>query len=287
MAKQIEGAVVITGASTGIGRACALAMDKAGYRVFAGVRKDADGASLREEASERLVPLAMDVIDERAIERGVARVASELAGAPLVGLVNNAGISMTAPLESQPLADVRKQFEVNVIGAIAVTQAFLPLLRAGKGRLVFVGAAAGRVALPFFGAYSASKFAIEAVADALRIELSPWGIHVAMIEPGSIDTPIFAKMEFRAEELAKSLRPGALELYESALRVMFEVSGKTHARAIGPDAVAKAVLHSLGAKSPKTRYPVGADAKLLSWVARKLPDTMRDALIANTIGLKT
>lgn len=278
------GAVVITGASSGIGKACALAMDRSGIRVFAGVRKPADGEALARESTGNLVPIRLEVTDAKSITDARDRVLRDLGESPLTGVVNNAGIVAIAPLEHQPIDAMRRLFEVNFVGAIATTQAFLPALRKSRGRVVFVGAAAGRVALPLIGAYSASKFAIEGAADALRIELASAGVRVALIEPGAIATPILHAQS--VAHIANGLLPGALEHYGEALEAIVLAMEKTQKRAISPDAVAKAVLHALTAKRPKTRYPVGADAKLLSWFAEKLPDAMRDALVAREAGIR-
>jgi NAD(P)-dependent dehydrogenase (short-subunit alcohol dehydrogenase family) len=273
-------AIVVTGTRSGIGRACAIGLANAGYTVYAGVRRPADADELHaEHASIR--PLILDVGDDAAVDAAAKVV--EQAGEPLAGVVNNAGLCLGAPIEAQPIEDMRRMLEVNVLGAVRVTQGFLPLLRASRGRVVFVGAAAGRVALPMFGAYSASKFAIEAVADALRVELHPAGVRVSIVEPGAIDTPIFAAST-RAD-LAEGLRQPAAGHYGDALAAMAKAAEDTHARALPPTAVAEVVLEALTAANPKSRYPVGTDAKLLSWFARLLPDGMRDALLAHEIGL--
>ncbi|MEK7693262.1 MAG: SDR family oxidoreductase, partial [Chloroflexota bacterium] len=183
--------VVITGASTGIGEACALHLDALGWRVFAGVRKGADGEALQRKASARLIPVRIDVTDQASIASACDAVAQELGARGLDGLVNNAGIAVAAPLEFVPIDDLRRQLEINVIGQIAVTQAFLALIRTARGRIVNIGSVSGKLATPFTGPYSASKFAMEALTDALRIELRPWKIEVSIVEPGSIATPIW------------------------------------------------------------------------------------------------
>ena len=188
-----KGAVVITGASTGIGRVCAFHMDKLGFRVFAGIRNESDGRSLIEGSAGRITPLLIEVTDSVSALAAADRVAGAVGSAGLSGLVNNAGIVVAGPLEFLPLSELRKQFEVNVLGQIAVTQAFLPLLRQARGRIVNMSSIAGRVAFPYIGPYSASKYALEAISDALRIELLPWGISVSVIEPGDVATPIWKK----------------------------------------------------------------------------------------------
>ena len=196
-----RGAVVITGASTGIGEACALHLDKLGFRVFAGIRKAVDGDSLRQRASERLVPVRLDVSDQMEIDEAARHIIQALGGHGLAGLINNAGIVVGGMLEFLPLEALRRQLEVNVVGQIAVTQALLPSLRKARGRIVNIGSVAGLISSPFTGAYSASKFALEALTDSLRMELRPWKIHVSLIEPGFIQTPILKKSVAAAEAL--------------------------------------------------------------------------------------
>ncbi|MDP3209060.1 MAG: SDR family NAD(P)-dependent oxidoreductase, partial [Rhodoglobus sp.] len=183
-------AVLVTGASTGIGRATALLLHERGFTVYAGVRRPEDGASLRAAASDRLVPLIIDVTDPEAIAAAAGEITR--AGVALVGLVNNAGIAAAAPLEFVPLADFRHQLEVNVVGQLAVTQAMLPLLREDRGRIVNITSVAGLFAGPMLGPYHASKWALEAMTDTMRMELAPWGIRVSAVEPGQIATPIWS-----------------------------------------------------------------------------------------------
>lgn len=274
--------IVVTGASTGIGRACALALERAGFRVFAGVRREADGVALADSGGA-IVLLSIEVTDAKSLAAARLEVERVQAGAPLRGVLANAGVLSVAPLEDQPIADLRRVLEVNFLGALATAQTFLPLLRASRGRVAFMSSTNGRMALPFLGSYSASKFALEGAADALRIELAPAGVHVALIEPGAIATPMLASR--RIEDLAASLLPGALARYEQALIAMLALMEKTRLRAAPVDKVAQAVVHAFTARSPKSRYPVGADAKLASWVARSLPDVVRDAILAREIGL--
>ncbi len=277
--------VVITGASTGIGRATALHLDARGWRVFAGVRKEADGASLRAEASERLTPLSLDVTDPASIEASAKIVADAVRGAGLDGLVNNAGIFCSGVIEFIELDELRRQLEVNVVGQIAVTQAFLALVREATGRIVNMGSVGGFVSNAFFGPYAASKVALEAITDSLRRELQAWGIEVSIIQPGSIATPIWRKGDSYAEERAANLPEGAQQLYGSAISAMREFADGLARRAIPPEAVAKAVHHALTARRPRTRYRVGTDAKLnraLTWL---LPDRWVDAAILRMTGL--
>ena len=213
-----KGAVVITGASTGIGEACALHLDKLGYRVFAGIRKSADGESLRRRASERLVPVRLDISDAMEVAQAARIIIEMLGGGGLAGLINNAGIVVGGMLEFLPLDALRRQLEVNVVGQIAVTQAFLSSLRKARGRIVNISSVSGLISSPFTGAYSASKFALEALTDSLRMELRPWKMHVALVEPGFIQTPIASKSLAAAEELKSQLPAEAVHRAEGRQR---------------------------------------------------------------------
>jgi len=271
--------VLVTGASTGIGRASALRMDAEGWRVFAGVRREEDAEALRGAGSERLVPVMLDVTDAGQIAAAVERVAGEVGEAGLDGLVNNAGIAVLSPLETIPVEDFRRQIEVNLIAQVAVTQAFLPLVRRATGRVVFVSSIGGRMALPFGAPYHASKYGIEAVGDCLRQELRPWGIDVAVIEPGSIDTPIWERGERIADEVSERAHDSQEELYGKTSERFRAAVKRTADRGIPPEKVAKSILHALTASRPRTRYVVGADARGQAIARRVLPDRAFDALV--------
>ncbi len=281
-----KGAVVITGASTGIGEACALHLDQLGYRVFPGIRKAADSDSLRRRASERLVPIRLDISDEMEVGQAARDVIESLGGGPLAGLINNAGIVVGGMLEVLALDALRRQLEVNVIGQIAVTQAFLPSLRKGSGRIVNIGSVSGLISSPFTGAYSASKFALEALRDSLRMELRPWKIHVAIIEPGYVQTPIIEKSLAAAQELGGQLPPEALQLYGPSLGAFEDATRRESSKAVPTGVVVKAVVHALTARWPRTRYVVGAHSGFEISFGRALPDRWRDALMARHLGLK-
>lgn len=271
--------VVVTGASTGIGRACALHMDRLGWQVFAGVRSQRDAASLRRESSEHLVPLLLDVTDPASVRKAMTAVAKILGGLGLSGLVNNAGIPYGGPVEFLDLNEVRRLYEVNLFGAIAVTQAYLPLLRQARGRIVNMSSVGGMVSAPFVSPYASSKFALEALSDALRMELHPWGMHVSVIEPGAIDTPIWDK----AGDVIQSLVRGAPEegrrLYGTAIEGM---SGRFLRHGISSDAVTRAVAHALASPHPKARYRIGFEGALIHLV-QLLPDRLRDWLILSQL----
>lgn len=271
--------VVITGASTGIGRACALYMDKLGWRVFAGVRKESDAASLRGEGPGRLTPLFLDVTDSKSVKEA-ARVVSNAVGPDgLSGLVNNAGIPYGGPVEYLDVDKVRAEFEVNFFGAITVTQTFLPLLRAGKGRIVNISSISGLVSMPFVSSYSSAKFALEALSDSLRVELSPWDIQVSVVEPGAIATPIWGKAEEAVQDLIRHGPQEGLDLYGGLIGPM-QSRFKLHG--LPPDEVAKAVAHALTSRRPKTRYIVGAEGKIYL-LLKHLPDHLRDWLIRSQL----
>lgn len=268
-------AVLITGASSGIGLACARLLEEAGFRVFAAHRRP-------PETPGPGTPVTLDVADAESIARAARDVA---AAAPegLAGLVNNAGVVAAGPLEFLPLDEVRRPFEVNVFGALAATQAFLPLLRRARGRVVFISSVSGLVATPFLGPYAASKFALEALGDALRMELSPWGLAVAIVEPGSTATPLWEKSRRAARQVLERLPPEARALYGDALAGVEDASRRVEARGVPPEAVARAVLHALASRRPRTRYRVGADTRLPAALLRALPDRWRDRLILRQI----
>jgi NAD(P)-dependent dehydrogenase (short-subunit alcohol dehydrogenase family) len=265
--------VVITGASTGIGRGCALRMDALGWRVFAGVRKEVDAASLRAEASERLTPLFLDVSDARSILEAQRMVSQAVGEQGLTGLVNNAAAPYGGPIEYVDIREYRRTFDVNFFGLIEITQAFIPLLRRAQGRIVNMSSISGWIASPFLSPYSTSKFALEALSDALRVELHPWNIHVAVIEPGAIDTPIWSKGGEILSHLIEHSPGDMMRLYSSGIEAM---KRRLRPHGIPPEYVIKAVAHALTSRRPKTRYPVGRDAMLVR-VFRFLPDRWRDS----------
>jgi NAD(P)-dependent dehydrogenase (short-subunit alcohol dehydrogenase family) len=274
-------AVLITGASTGIGRATALRLDGDGWKVFAGVRKESDAEALREAGSERLVPLTLDVTDAGQIATAAARIEAE-ADRRLDGLVNNAGVAIPGPLETLDVDDFRRQIEVNLTGHVAVTQAMLPAIRSARGRVVFISSIGGRVALPLTGAYHAAKFGIEAVVDVFRQELRPWGISVSIVEPGSIDTPIWDRGERTADEIGTPEREA---LYGRAVERYRKVIRDTAERGIPPEKAAKAIEHALSAGRPRARYLVGVEAKLAARARMLLPTPIFDRIVARQMNL--
>jgi len=270
--------VLITGASTGIGAACALRLAAAGMHVYAGVREDADGAALRAQNAALITPLHLDVTDAESIAAAVATLEAQLGDAGLNGLVNNAGIAIGGPLEVLPMHEIRRQFDVNVFGALAVTQAFLPQLRRARGRIVNMGSIAGRIALPFLGPYCMSKSALRAMTHALRLEVDAWGIDVALVEPGAIATPIWKKSNAAADVMQATLQNDTLAHYSRHLEGIRRVIAKAEEQAISADAVARAVEHALTAAHPKTEYLVGNDARMRAAINAVLPLFLQDRL---------
>lgn len=281
----MQGAIVITGASTGIGAACARYLDGLGFTVWAGVRRKEDGEALARSTSARLRVLLLDVTDPDSITAATRTLTEALPEAGLAGLVNNAGISVAGPLELLPIAEVRTQFEVNVMGALALTQALLPLLRRARGRIVNISSIAGLAATPFLGAYCSSKFALEAMSDALRLELAPWGIAVALVEPGAIQSQIWQRATMSATRTLGGVAPESLALYAQPLARMQDVMAGAAARAIPAEAVARVVARALTVPSPRARYLVGKDARFRAALKWLLPDSAQDRLLTWFLGL--
>jgi len=277
MSNQENKAVVVTGASTGIGRATALELDARGFRVFAGVRRHRDGVALSREASPRLEPVLLDVTDETSIAAAAEAVAAATGG-QLHGLVNNAGVALGGPLELVPIEETRKLMDVNVIGLLAVTKAFMPLLRKGQGRIVNIGSLAGLVAIPGQSSYGASKFAVQAITDSLRLELAPFGIHVTIIDPGAIESPVWVKVRAQKERMFQAAPQELVELYAPLIEIGKRL-GENPRDILPPSCVAKEVVHALSSSKPKRRYLVGLGAKKAAKLAR-MPIWLRDWLIS-------
>jgi NAD(P)-dependent dehydrogenase (short-subunit alcohol dehydrogenase family) len=274
---------LITGASTGIGRATAKCLAAEGWTVLAGVRDQAAGESLASEApAGRIVPVMLDVTDPEQIARAAALV-RERSAAGLDALVNNAGIGIGGPLELVSAEDLRRQFDVNVFAQVAVTKALLPALRQAGGRIVFVSSIGGRVAMAFTAPYAASKHAVEAFGDALRVELRTSGVQVALIEPGSVATPIWDKS--RAESERVSVPAELQRQYGHVPAAMDKVLADTERRGVPPEQVAQTILRALTSSRMKARYVVGRDAKAMLIAKRLLPDHVFDALARRALGV--
>jgi len=268
-------AVLVTGASTGLGRASARLLAERGYFVWAGVRRSSDAEALEQELGPSGAALLMDVTDTGAVDAAVRRVRD---AGPLHGLVNNAGIAVPAPLEYLPLDEFRRQIEVNLTGQLAVTQAALPALRAGKGRIVVIGSIGGRIAGPLLGAYHASKFAIAGLTEALRAELAPSGLRVILIEPGAVATPIWSRGTALSEELSARMPDEATTRYRKMIDIATANAQRAAKKGLPPEEVAALIARVLTERNPRPRYLVGRDARVLAVVAR-LPERLRARLI--------
>jgi NAD(P)-dependent dehydrogenase (short-subunit alcohol dehydrogenase family) len=283
---MVSGSVLVTGASSGIGRACALHIDGLGYRVFAGVRSESAAESLHRAASDRLVPVLLDVTDTAAIDRVASSIESALDGRGMLGLVNNAGVAHGGPIEYLPIDEWRSQLEVNVIGQVSVTKTMMPFLRRGKGRIVFIGSIGGRVGTPLLAPYVASKFAIEGIAESLRHELRPFGVRVAVVDPGAVKTDIWDKGRRYADEMEQLLPAEATVLYGDAITGMRRSIDQQDRAGIPPEQVARVVARALFSDRPRARYLVGRDAQVVGVIARLLPDTAKDAIVRMIGGLQ-
>jgi NAD(P)-dependent dehydrogenase (short-subunit alcohol dehydrogenase family) len=279
-------AAVVTGASTGIGRACALMLAGHGWRVYAGVRTDSAAEELRAAAgSATVVPVRLDVTEETDIAAVRDRVAGELNAGGLAGLVNNAGTTIPCPVEYLPLADFRRQLEINLTGHLAVTQAFLPLLRRPGGRIVNISSPGAKIAPPFMAPYVAAKSGLEGISGVLRHELRHAGIDVAVIEPGYVSTGMRHKLSRDTDAVLAALPAKAVDRYGAALRAVMAGVVEEAAHGADPDVVARAILHALTSPRPRTRYPAGPRAGRMLLLARLLPDRLLDRLVARMIKL--
>lgn len=272
--------VLVTGAARGIGRATTLRLAASGWDVIAGVRRAQDGDELAQARPGRISSVILDVTDEE-------RVAALERDLPpkLDAVVNNAGIAVTVPVETVTSADFRRQLEVNVIGQAAVTQAVLPRLRQSRGRIVFVSSVSGRIVNPGFGPYAASKFALEAMADALRMELAPWGIRVMLIEPGQIDTDLWRNAEQTYEESVAGMAPHYRELYAKHLDGMRKTIPRAKRMAAPADTVAQEIEKALTARRPRARYIPGAQVRIPTMLGELTPTTMLDRALSRATGV--
>jgi NAD(P)-dependent dehydrogenase (short-subunit alcohol dehydrogenase family) len=272
--------VLITGTSSGIGRACAEEMAGRGWRVLAGVRKESDAEEVRALSPDRIEPLMLDVTDLDAIAALPERV-----GGRLDGLVNNAGMANAGPLEHLPVEDVKHQLDVMLLAPFALTKAMLPALRAARGRVVMIGSIGGRTSLPFMGPYNAAKAGIDGFANSLRQELAPFGVRVALVEPGAIKTRIWQKGIDAGEQLRETLPPEAERDYGDRIGKMSKAAADSERRGVAPSKVAAVVAHALTADKPKTRYLVGIDARVQAGLRAALPDRALDRVLGRASGL--
>ncbi|MTK04619.1 SDR family oxidoreductase [Micromonospora sp. CP22] len=274
--------VVISGASSGLGKAAALHLERIGFQVFAGIRAPADGARLLAESSAgRLHPLRLDVTEPDQIRQAADEVAERLDGEGLWGLVNNAGIAQPGPLECLSAELLQRQLTTNVIGQFQTIQAYLPLLRAARGRIVNVTSGLGRVALPYLGAYAAAQFAKEALSDSLRRELRPFGVAVSVVQPGAIRTPIWDKLAQAGADVVDGAPEPTATVYREPFRAFLRHNARQVRRSrTTPQQYAHTVARALTTARPRTRYPVGTDVRIASLAARLLPDSLLDRHLA-------
>jgi NAD(P)-dependent dehydrogenase (short-subunit alcohol dehydrogenase family) len=273
--------VLISGASRGIGRATALRLARAGWTVYATVRRAADGEELvAAAAGGELVPLQLDVTSDEQIA-----ALDQALPERLDAIVNNAGIVVSGPLETLSADDLREQFEVNVVGAVALTNLVLPRLRAARGRIVFVSSLSGMISTPMTGAYNASKFAIEeAIADAWRLELRPWGVKVVLVQPAMTDTDLWRKAPETLEAEAAEMSAEHRDLYGDHVDGMRRTIPRIQKMAKPVDGVVAAIERALTASRPRARYPVGVDVRVQAALSGVTPDRVKDAAFGRLTG---
>ena len=277
--------VVVTGASSGIGKASVIRLSTNGWRVFAAVRRQQDADALRSEIGDCIETVLMDVADDGSIRTAVEEVTLRLGKEGLYGLFNNAGIGDVAPIEFTPVDSIRKIYEVNLFGQISVIQAFLPLLRKARGRIVNTGSVGDHLSPPFAGALASSKAAFASLSSSLRLELRSQGIHVILVEPGSVNTPAVGKTLGAVEQQITSLPPEGVRLYAGSIRRMAAAFTKNEQAGSSPDVVAKVVEQAFNDRNPKTRYPAAKDAFLLIALSKLLPEKLLDLAILKKFGL--
>jgi NAD(P)-dependent dehydrogenase (short-subunit alcohol dehydrogenase family) len=274
--------VLVTGAARGIGRATALRLADAGFDVYAATRQPTDAASLVAEGRPRLTPVTLDITSPADIA-----ALDDVLPDRLDGVVNNAGIVVGGPLEVLPLDQLREQLEVNVLGQVAVTQAVLPRLRAAKGRVVFVSSVSGLIVTPTMGAYNASKFALEAIADVFRLELAPWGIRVVSVLPAQTDTDLWRTADDVLETAAGTMDPAERELYAEHIEGMRRAIPKAQKAAAPVDVVVKVIEKALTTSRPRARYVVGAGPRAQVALARVMPTPVLDAALRKAAGISS
>lgn len=274
---------LVTGASGGVGSETARRLHELGWRVFAGVRSREAGEKLAD-GRDGVIPIELDLLDETSVASARDEIGRLLDGRGLYGLVNNAGLSVDGPLELVPLSALRRQLEVNVIGHVAVIQAFLPLLRLCRGRIVNIGGAAGRLCLPMYGALSASKAALDSLSDALRVELKHQHVHVSYIEPGALQTAFFAKSAEAARRDGYAGDAATQAIYAKAIEASAKALAKSSS---GPvDAAVDAIVKALSARRPAARYVVGRQTRLALRTLPRLPAAARDRVLMSILELR-
>lgn len=273
---------LISGTSTGIGRAATLRLVQAGWRVLTGVRRDEDGAALRRAAgndAERIEAIALDVTRESDIAQAAARVRELAEGAGLAALVNNAGVIVAGPVESLPMEKWRRQFEINFFGTVALTRAVMPDLLRARGRVVNISSIGGLQPQPLIPAYTASKFAIEAMSDSLRMEMKPHGVQVTLVEPGAIRTAIWGKGLGQFADVERDMTPEQRRRHATLLRGLIVASARMEQMATPAERVAEVIYGALTARRAPARRLVGLDARVIATLRRWLPERLMDSLM--------
>jgi NAD(P)-dependent dehydrogenase (short-subunit alcohol dehydrogenase family) len=271
--------VVVTGASTGIGAATVKELAHRGFHVLAGVRREVDVVALRDLGVQGIEPLILDITVESDITAIADRVADDPRNRPLRALVNNAGIAINAPVETLPIAQWRQQFEVNLFGHIAMTQALLPALLNSSGTVVNISSVGGKVVLPTYGAYAGSKFALEAVSDALRREVGTAGVKVVVVEPGAVKTEIAERGIATSQELSASMSAVQLARYGDVMDAVTIQARSFNETGVSAEAAAAVIAKAATASRPRTRYTIGRDAAILLRVSRFVSDRTLDNIV--------
>lgn len=272
--------VVVSGASTGMGAATARELAARGYHVLAGVRRESDADAVRADGIE---PVILDLTRSEHIEAVVDRIASDPDQRALQALVNNAGISVNAPVETLPLVDWRQLFEVNLFGHIALTQALLPFLHESHGRIVNISSVGGKIAMGTYGAYAGAKFALEAVSDALRRELAPHGVQVVVVEPGGVKTEMAGRGAATATRLALGMSVEQRQRYGDLVEAVIAQSAAFTRSGLPAERAGSVIAEAVTARRPRTRYTIGRDAAVLTRLARLLPDRTLDRIVAASL----
>ncbi|MBK1838651.1 SDR family oxidoreductase [Azospirillum sp. YIM B02556] len=280
MSPHPEELAIVTGASSGIGAATARELARLGFHVLAGVRRNQDADAMREPGIE---PVMLDITDPNHIQTLADRVYGDPRGRAVRALVNNAGIPVNVPVEVYPLDAWRRLFEVNLFGHVAMTQALLPALVRSKGRVVNISSVGGKVAMATYGPYAGTKFALEAVSDALRREIAPSGVRVIVVEPGGVRTDMLGRASTIARELAATMTPEQGRRYDGLMHAVAAQTASAIEWSQTAEAVAEVIAKAVMARSPRTRYTVGRDAALVTFLARVLPDWLLDRIVATAL----
>jgi NAD(P)-dependent dehydrogenase (short-subunit alcohol dehydrogenase family) len=268
--------IVVTGASTGMGAATAKELARKGFHVLAGVRRDVDADALR---ADRIEPHILDITVDSDVAAIADRVARDPLGRPLRALINNAGIGVNGPVEALPIAEWRRQFEVNLFGHVAMIQALLPSLRRSSGTVVNISSIGGKVALPTYPAYAGSKFAMEALSDSLRREVSGSGVKVAVVEPGAVKTAMAERGIATADRLKAEMATDQLERYGALIDAMSNLARSFDTDGVPAEHAAKVIAKAATASRPRTRYTVGRDAAILARLSRVISDRFLDRVV--------